>query len=206
MGTNPHKLAASFIVIFILGAMLGCTGTDESSPGAPPPSEPESLVELEGSWSSECIDSSIVGVGELTTIVFVGPEFKRTVRAGASGQCKDSFLVATLSGSYTAGDVASTGVGRLDLVATSAVVLPTSEQGARILSLARACGITDWVVSVERDVLGRLGTEGCFERYPKASFTVYAFDDSRLYFGVGEASALQRRRAIRVDDSVPYRR
>ncbi len=191
--------------VFMLAA--GC-GEKNNEPGSGPapagPANTQSAVELQGEWQSNCLNPSLTGLGERSVLLFSGQDFTRTSQVSGPGGCNSNDVEAVIQGSYVRGPMIRQGVHQIDLSTSQATITPRSEAGRLLLVLAKACGISDWKLGEAKDITAALGTEGCFETYPKQTYQIYSIEGNQLFFGSGEDFSTVGKRPVELERNYIY--
>lgn len=209
------RLCQAVIVSAILLSISACSdsgsggGVESTSGTTQPPGPiagPQGSPDLQGSWSSNCLDPRESGLGESSTLVFNGNVFSRTARVTQQGNCEGVYIEAEFTGTYEKRNEIRSGVIAIDIETSSATVKPVTELGAAILSLGKTCNVSNWKVQVPQNVTAQLGSENCFERYPKKMFNAYAIEADTLYFGRGIELTSPERRPVELERNYFYTR
>jgi hypothetical protein len=203
--TNFGRHALALGSTLMIAAACGEKSNDSGNSQAPAgPANTQSSVELQGEWQSNCLNPSLTGLGERSTLLFNGQDFTRTSQISGPGGCNSNDVEAQIKGTYVRGPMIRQGVHQIDLTTANATITPRSEAGRLLLVLAKACGISDWKLGEAKDITAALGTESCFETYPKQTYQIYSIEGNQLFFGSGEDFSTVGKRPVELERNYIY--
>lgn len=192
-----------WIAVLLLLVQIGCSGSSDEV-GDQRARRMGNAANLSGSWQGSCLDPQIPGAGEIANYTFDGDFFTRSSVVTASGVCVNRDIETRLSGRS---ERLSQGRGltfQLNLTTESARIKPVSELGVTLLNIAKTCGSSSWRLNEEREVVSKIGREGCFASNPKQMFTIYSVDEGRLYFGSGIRFNSAEKRPVEVERGIGF--
>lgn len=169
-------LGASFVMV----AACGAFDTKDSGRKAD-----EVDSELNGTWSSACLDTSFVGLTQSReTFAFSGlADFDKTTEIFTDA-CNTQAASLLVTGTYAkTGDAdVVDGAKNINFTITGAALTPKTDDTARLLNRASYCGVTDWARDQEVDILGK---DCAGESYANGDvvFDIYKVGDEELRFG-----------------------
>jgi hypothetical protein len=192
----------SFYTVCFLLVLLGCQpegAVPAPLAGAHQITQGGSSIDLQGQWQSTCADATELGLGERSTLSYDGLTMIRAIEIAPHGDCASPYIESKISGQYIVGRELAPSISAIDIEVTSAKIKPLNAQGARILSLAKACGTRNWAEGETRDVTDQLGREGCLRRYPKQMFTIFSIEGNKSFFGDGESPSAPQKRPMALE-------
>ena len=162
-------------------------------------------AQIQGRWKSGCLDPKETGFGEIATFQIDGARFERRLQVSPHGDCTKPFIEGRIAGQMIFRPESRQIGTAVDLEADSASLKPLTPLAVKVLNLAKTCGISNWKVGEERDVIEKLGQVGCVSRYPKIDYNLMAVEKTiekqHLYFGAGERLNKPALRPVQLDRS-----
>lgn len=183
-----NNSATPFAMALVFTAVIAACSVQ--NPSVPPAHVTDYAL---GTWNSNCVEGKYlallatgeVGITQRTTLV-VDKETMSEISTISRAGCSESDISVTVDTSLKREATEKPGIKSFDAKVPGYRVKPLTTFGVKVLNLSEWCGIKDWAIGQERDVLATVGEDSprgrkCFKSRQIA--TIYAADSRNLYFG-----------------------
>lgn len=180
------KALSSILNCAVACAIVSACGSGDTSTTTLPPEDafPAAATELEGHWTSECLNFGVFGVNRTVDLEFNLNDFKRASTSYQSSGCQNAMVVIEEEGTFLIGRPIHGDVKPIDFSLTAVQVLPLSRDGQVALEAAAYCGYSSWPVGFARDVTALSGSEGCVPSVPRIEYDIFERQGATLVLGL----------------------